>query len=219
MMIPAPLDTELAFLSACVGAARLNEFVRICTVYGEFLYETNETLNLTAIPPEEFWSKHICDSVLALREVPDCFHGRIADVGCGAGFPSLPLAAARPDLTFTAIDSRGKKIAFLTEAAQKCGLNNLFPIHARANELAAQSQFRSAFSLITARAVAAAPVLIKECRNLLAPHGKLCIFRTEAQADGEMPDLMKTRATFTRTPSAELPGQAGTRLFLVISKK
>ena len=219
--LPPPDAAERAFLLECVGADRLEVFLALCTQYGELLYETNESLNLTAIPPESYWSKHVCDCVLALRALPELFAGgvRMADVGCGAGLPAFPLAAARPGLDVTAIDSRGKKIAFLERAAADCGLANLHPVHARANELAAQAKYRGAFRTITARAVAGAPELVKECRNLLGQGGSLCIFRTESQTADEWPALLADkRIRAERTPEFPLPHEAGTRLFLRIRK-
>ena len=219
--LPPPDDAERAFLQDCVGADRLKSFLALCTRYGELLYETNESLNLTAIPPESYWSKHVCDCVLALRVLPELFADgvRLADVGCGAGLPAFPLAAARPCLDVTAIDSRGKKIAFLERATADCGLANLHPVHARANELAAQEQFRGAFRTITARAVAGAPELVKECRNLLGQGGSLCVFRTESQAAEEWPALTADKRIHAeRTSDFPLPHGAGTRLFLRIRK-
>lgn len=219
--LPQPDDAERAFLLECVGAERLELFLALCTRFGELLYGTNESLNLTAIPPEAYWSKHVCDCVLALRALPELFAPgtRMADVGCGAGLPAFPLAAACPGLDVTAIDSRGRKISFLERAAAECGLANLYPVHARANELAAQTRYRGAFRTITARAVAGAPELVKECRNLTAHGGSLCIFRTESQAVAEQPALAADkRIRAELTTAFELPHGAGTRLFLRIRK-
>ena len=219
--LPPPDAAERDFLLECVGEARLKPFLALCARFGELLYETNESLNLTAIPPEAYWSKHVCDCVLALRALPDLFADgmRLADVGCGAGLPSFPLAAARPGLDVTAIDSRGKKILFLERAASVCELANLHPVHARANELAAQEKYRGAFRTITARAVAGAPELVRECRNLLAQGGSLCVFRTESQTEDEWPALTSDkRIRAERTPEFVLPHEAGTRLFLRIRK-
>ena len=219
--LPPPDDAERVFLLDCVGADRLEPFLALCTRFGELLYETNESLNLTAIPPEAFWSKHICDCALALRALPELFADgvRMADVGCGAGLPAFPLAAARPGLDVTAIDSRGKKIAFLERAVSACGLANLHPVHARANELAAKPEYCGAFRVITARAVAGASELVKECRNLLGQGSSLCIFRTESQTADEWPALTADkRIRADRTPEFLLPHGAGTRLFLRIRK-
>ena len=83
----------------------------------ERMLAVNAVMNLTAITePRDVILKHLADSLSAARHLP---HGaRLLDVGCGGGFPSLPLAIARPDLSITALDSTAKKIAFVSESAK-----------------------------------------------------------------------------------------------------
>ena len=222
-MIPEITAAELAFIRACAPVDE-TEFLRKMRIYGEFLYETNQTMNLTRIPEEEFWTKHICDSLaLALRyEMPrNGKHLKMCDVGCGAGLPSLVLAAAFPDLYVTAVDSRGKKVNFVAQAAEKMGLTNLRAIHGRSNELAHQGDFRHNFRLVTARAVGSAETLIREAASLVAGNGALILYRTPAQAQPEAEWLrsMKKPYPFELTETLELPGDhgdTGTRLFLII---
>ena len=79
---------ELDFIRSC-HVADEKDFLEKCCIYGDFLYETNQTLNLTRIPAEEFWSKHVCDSLAIAREVkfPDSTHHmKMCDVGCGGGW-------------------------------------------------------------------------------------------------------------------------------------
>ncbi len=222
-MIPEITESELAFIRACKPENE-EDFLRKMQIYGDFLYRTNETMNLTRIPEEEFWTKHICDSLaLVLRyEMPrDGRHLKMCDVGCGAGLPSLVLAAAFPGLYVTAVDSRGKKVNFVAEAAEKMGLTNLRAIHGRSNELARQGDFRHAFRLVTARAVGSAETLIRETAGLVSGNGALVLYRTPAQAEPEAEWLkaMKKPYPFELTETLELPGdhgETGTRLFLVI---
>ena len=76
---PAPDAEELDFIRQCLPDGEgLDRFLERCTTYGKFLYTTNETMNLTRIPPSDFWSKHVCDAVSILRELPDL---------CGGGVP------------------------------------------------------------------------------------------------------------------------------------
>jgi 16S rRNA (guanine527-N7)-methyltransferase len=82
----------------------------------------------------------------------------VIDVGCGAGFPSLPLAIVRPDLKITPLDSTAKRIKYVQETAEKLGLGNITAIAARAEELA-KTDKRESFDLVTARAVARLNVL------------------------------------------------------------
>ncbi len=213
-MICKPDNSELDFIAACAPDDP-EDFLQKCTRYGELLYQTNETLNLTRIPPEEFWSKHVCDSLAIARYVP-LQTGKICDTGCGAGLPSIILAAAFPRLNVTAIDSTGKKIVFVADAAQKTGLKNLTAIHGRANELGRKKEFHRVFPLVTARAVGSAETLLRETSNFIAPGGKLVIYRTIPQLEEELDFLKARKINFSATEPLELPSQAGTRLFLSI---
>ena len=161
---PMPTEEELRFLSGCGPLPAMDEFLNRMRVFGEFLYETNRTMNLTRIPPEVFWCKHVCDSLSVLRAVPELGGSleALCDVGCGAGFPSLVLAAAFPQRFVVPVDSTGKKIAFVRQAAERMGLNNVSPVQARAHEIARRAPYRGSFGFVTARAVADASALIRE---------------------------------------------------------
>ncbi len=124
------------------------------------LVETNKVTNLTAITDEkDIILKHFLDSAT----VCDCFLDgwRVLDVGCGAGFPSLPLAILRPDLKITSIDSTGKKINFVNRAAEFLGLTNIEAICIRAEDFAKTD--REKFDACTSRAVARLNVLAELC--------------------------------------------------------
>ena len=173
-------------------------------------------MNLTRIPEESFWSLHVADSLAFAGEV-SLDGKKLCDVGCGAGFPSLILAAAFPDLLVTAIDSTRKKVDFVAMAADKMDLPNLTAIHARANELARKEDFKAAYDFVTARAVADASVLIRETANFLNhKHGLLCIYRTTEQLEREIPDLKQRKLNYRTTPLFQLPEGAGGRLFLIL---
>src|SRR5579862_7815015 len=81
------------------GEEKLLEFV-------ELLQKWNRAYNLTAVrDPEEMLVKHVLDSLSVL---PFVHAGPVLDVGTGAGLPGIPLAVARPDLSFTLLDGNGK---------------------------------------------------------------------------------------------------------------
>ena len=86
---------------------------------------------------------------------------RLVDVGCGAGFPGMPLAIARPSLEVTLLDSQRKRIDFLEEAREALGLENAVCVHGRAEEFA--GEHRERFDAAVSRAVAALPVLCELC--------------------------------------------------------
>lgn len=212
----APTAETLEFLKRFIPEDYFPVFMKKCEILMDFLYETNQTLNLTRIPEESFWTLHVADSLAFAGEV-SLDGKKLCDVGCGAGFPSLILAAAFPDLLVTAIDSTRKKVDFVAAAAEKMDLPNLTAIHARANELARKEDFKAAYDFVTARAVADASVLIRETANFLNhKHGQLCIYRTTEQLEREIPDLKQRRLNYRTTPLFQLPEGAGARLFLIL---
>ena len=87
----------------------------------------------------------------------------VIDVGCGAGFPCLPLAIFRKDLTITALDSTAKRIKYIKDTARRLEINNIIPIAARAEELGKSNEHRECYDVVTARAVAALPILSELC--------------------------------------------------------
>ena len=213
-MSTVPSPECLEFLKRHVAEKRFDAFLKACSVFQEILYETNKTMNLTRIPPEEFWSKHIADSVSIAPYLNGKFN--LCDVGCGAGFPSLPLAAAFPELQVTAVDSTRKKIDFVNRAAEAMELENLEALHARANELAAAEDYHHHFDIVTARAVADSMKLVREVSGLLRKDAFLHVYRTPDQRDREKPELQKLALRFRCTNTFELPDNAGTRLFMIL---
>ena len=133
------------------------------SILTEFMLEYNKNVNLTRITEyDEIIEKHYIDSILPLTMV-DVPRGTLcADIGTGAGFPSLPMNIYRPDLKFTLIDSLGKRITYLDQACEKTGLN-CKTIHARSEEAAKKPELREKFGFVTARAVAALNVLCEYC--------------------------------------------------------
>ena len=90
------------------------------------LMEWNKVMNLTAITqPDEIAVKHYLDSLAVLKYVKIQKNAKIADVGCGAGFPGVPLKIVREDISLCCIDSLGKRVKFLTQLVEKLGIKKL----------------------------------------------------------------------------------------------
>ena len=127
-----------------------------------FLLEENEKYNLTAIrEPERIALAHYADCAALAKALPK--GARIIDVGCGAGFPSLPVAILRPDVHVTALDSTAKRTAYVAAAADMLGLTNIRTVTARAEDAAKDPGLRESFDVATARAVAAMRILCELC--------------------------------------------------------
>jgi 16S rRNA (guanine527-N7)-methyltransferase len=116
---------------------------------------------------ERLVHRHIQPSIEALPLVPE--KGELLDVGSGGGFPAIPLALARPRLTVTMVEANSRKAAFLHRVSRETGLTNVQVINWRVEDLGAA--YKSYYHLITARAVADLPDLIKWSRKYLAEGG------------------------------------------------
>ncbi len=132
-------------------------------IYNETLLEWNQKMNLTAITqPEDVVIKHFLDSLMLLKSVPLSQGVSMIDVGTGAGFPSVPVKIARPDVDLTLLDSLNKRVTFLQALSQALGQKNA-AIHFRAEEAGRKTEYRERFDVATARAVADLAVLAEYC--------------------------------------------------------
>ena len=211
----------------------LNEFCRQCSVADvedfiskmnrlyDLLTETNRELNLTRIRSEEdYWIKHVADSLAAARYFPQLSSRElaVADIGCGAGFPSLVLAAAFANLRITAIDSIAKKTAFVESAVRELDLKNLGVVTGRSRELNRKTEYAGRFDIVTARAVSDLRTLYKEAKNFIRKDGEFIFYKTPEQAELEVPqvsrDTEKYFLSWKPTDEFSLPCDSGKRLFI-----
>ena len=133
--------------------------------YLEILLRENAKHNLTAITdPEEINQKHFADSLALLDDKPCPVPqgARLLDVGSGGGFPGVPLKIARPDISLTLLEATGKKADFLALLARELGIEAEI-IKGRAEHAALIPAYREQFDVVTARAVAALPLLCELC--------------------------------------------------------
>ena len=127
----------------------------------QLMLETNAVMNITAITDmEKIIPLHYADCVKIADMIPK--NASIADIGCGGGFPILPLAIVRPDLKLLGIDSTEKKARYVEKTGKKLGLN-LKTVSGRAEELAKLSDIRQSFDVVVSRAVARLNILNELC--------------------------------------------------------
>ena len=143
----------------------------------------NQVTNLTAIRDiPGIITKHYIDSLLASEYIPS--KAKVLDLGCGPGFPSIPLAITRPDLIITALDSTQKKINFVHSSAELLHLSNLKPISERAENHELLKELGK-FDIVISRAVAKLNVLCELCLPYVKVEGSLLAMKA-AKSDEEL---------------------------------
>ena len=220
--------TKEEFLKKLNARAADAHLSRFCTPQiAERLYTVTvcldeAPLNLTAITaPEEVLTKHILDSLFAaafLADLPET--ATLLDVGSGGGFPALPIAAALQSLSVTALDSTGKKVAYIAETAKRMGAANVHTVCARAED-AARTELREQFDAVSARAVARLPQLLEYCVPFLRPGGIFLAMKGDT-AETETRDAASAAkalsCTLEQTVPYSLPGSADQRFLLIYRK-
>lgn len=132
--------------------------------YADLLLEQNQVMNLTAITqPDQVARLHFLDSAAVLAHCGSLAGKSLVDVGTGAGFPGLVLKILEPSLSLTLVDSLGKRVNWLSDVCEVLSLDSVRCLHARAEELALEPEFRDRFDFATSRAVAAFPLLCELC--------------------------------------------------------
>ena len=146
------------------------------SLYAALLCEKNKVMNLTAVrDSDEVFTRHFVDS-LAVYAARPALPERVIDVGCGAGFPGVPLKLGEPSLDLTLLDSLGKRIAWLDEVCGTLGLKRVECVHARAEEFAAGH--RESYDLAVSRAVAQLNVLCELALPLVKVGGQFLAMKS-----------------------------------------
>ncbi|MFO1442287.1 16S rRNA (guanine(527)-N(7))-methyltransferase RsmG [Bacillus sp. Bva_UNVM-123] len=191
--------------------------------YYSTLVEWNEKMNLTAITDKsEVYLKHFFDSLTAAFYFDFKQPIHICDVGAGAGFPSLPIKIAFPELHVTIVDSLNKRIVFLEHLAKKLELKNVNFIHDRAETFGQKKEFREAYDVATARAVARLSVLSELCLPLVKVGGTFVALKG-ASAKEELTAGKKAIALLggklDKSFSFTLPEEESERNIMIIKKE
>ena len=139
--------------------AQLEQFGALGAVYSDW----NTKINVISRKDiDELYLKHVLHSMAIAKVITFKPGTSIIDVGCGGGFPGIPLAILFPEVQFTLVDSIGKKIKVVNEVAASIGLNNVKGIHERAEKLGQK------FDFVISRAVTAFPQFVELSKNLIS---------------------------------------------------
>jgi len=146
--------TRLAEGAAQAGLQLDDNAIGACMDFLTLLFQWNRVHNLTGpVSPADAVTRHLLDSLFIS---PFLRGTRALDIGSGAGFPGLPLAIARPDIDWTLLDNRVKRIGFLSQARARLRLLRVSIEHCRVEDYRPDKNFDT---LVT-RAVAALPTLV-----------------------------------------------------------
>ena len=149
-----------------LGLSLSDEIQKQLCAFGEAVVEQNKVMNLTAITqPEQVAKLHLLDSISLLSVMP-LAGKKVIDVGCGAGFPGVPLKIACPEMKLTLLDSLGKRMNWLEQVLPTLGVAAEC-VTARAEE--AVETRREQYDVATSRAVARLNILLE----LTAPYVKV----------------------------------------------
>ena len=183
------------------------------------LLEYNQRYNLTTILEEkDVYYKHFLDSAAGM----DLFdrNAAVAEIGSGAGFPSLVLKILREDLSFDLFESVGKKCEFLRVVADKLALSNVRVHNLRAEDGAKTPDFREKFDIVTARAVARMNTLCEYCMPFVKVGGKFVAYKS-----GDKTEIEEAKSAYsilggklTDVYEYALPENYGDRVLAVVKK-
>ena len=183
------------------------------------LKEYNEKFNLTTIIEEKDVNyKHFLDSVAGnflFRQ-----GGKVAEIGSGAGFPSIPLKIVRDDLSFDLFESVGKKCEFLQVVVDKLGLKGMNIYKLRAEDGAMDGKFRERYDHAVARAVARMNTLSEYCLPFVKVGGSFIAYKSGDRTEiDEAKNAYKVLGgKLKEVYEYSLPEEYGDRILAVVEK-
>lgn len=162
------------------------------------LLATDPAAPSAVVDREQAWKVHVADSLSGLAFVELCQAARICDLGSGAGFPGLALAAARPEAAVVLLDSVSRKCEFLRRAVAAAGLSNVEVVCGRAETWALDAG-GVAFDAVTARAVGRLSTVAELASPLLVDGGALVVWKGRRDRDEEA-ELERAAAALAMEP-------------------
>ena len=187
--------------------------------YRALILEYNQRYNLTTILEEkDMYYKHFLDSAAGA----DLFKkdGKVAEIGSGAGFPSIVVKILRDDLSFDLFESVGKKCEFLHAVVDKLNLKGMHIYNIRAEDAARDKNFRERYDNATARAVARMNTLSEYCLPFVKVGGSFIAYKS-----GDMEEITEAESAYKvlgakceKIIPYSLPENYGERILAVVKK-
>ena len=187
--------------------------------FRSLLIEYNEKFNLTTIIEEkDVYYKHFLDSAAGGFLFKE--GGRVAEIGSGAGFPSIPLKILREDLSFDLFESVGKKCEFLQVVVDKLGFQGMNIYKLRAEDAAREEKFREKYDHAVARAVARMNTLSEYCLPFVKVGGTFIAYKSgdKTEIDEGKNAYKVLGGRLKETYEYPLPENYGDRILAVVEK-
>ena len=160
----------LASLSARCKIVMREQQLESLNNFSQELVSWNQKVNLTAITdPEEVAEKHIIDSLIPAKYIPE--NSSLLDIGTGGGFPGVPLKIFMPTLSVTLVDSVRKKVNFLKYVIGMLKLENITTHQLRVEDLADHPDFAGRFDVVISRAFTALDRFLQMAEPLVNSNG------------------------------------------------
>ncbi|MGI6072908.1 MAG: 16S rRNA (guanine(527)-N(7))-methyltransferase RsmG [Lachnospiraceae bacterium] len=194
-------------------SGQIKEFIRL-------LLDRNKVVNLTAIvDPVEVEIKHIIDSIEGVKIIRNLVSEEFSllDVGCGAGFPGIPLKIFLLQGRFTLLDSLKKRIEFVNDVIRRLELQDIEAVAVRAEDY----KKKSSFDICVSRAVAKTNVLL-EYSLPFVKEGGYCILYKSQEFEEELKEaetaINELGGKLFRVETFSLPNNNGKRSLIIIKK-
>lgn len=233
-------SSDLSYLiekAADLGITVSDEQAEQLLGFLDLMLAKNEVVNLTAIRDREKGViLHLLDSLLFMKGIgtiggaggyvpasfgrPASVHGSFIDMGCGAGFPGIPLALVNPGLHGVLCDSVKKKVAAVDEFIEALGLGDRLSTSSERLE-ALPLQTKTRFDCAFARALAPLPALIEYAAPLLKKGGRLVVSKgtpDQDELDAGQRVAKVAGMRHMQTVELELPDGYGHRTILIYGK-
>ena len=187
---------------ASLGIELSSRQIELLDRYVGLVMEWGARLNVSGVTTKEEAARVlVLEGLACLPPLPQ--RGTLVDLGSGPGTPGIPIAVARPELRVTLVESSRKKAGFLAVVLRELGLVNAEVVHARAEDVGRGPAHRERHDAVTARALAALPVLAEYALPLLRVGG-IAVFPKARRAPEEVARAAGAVARLGGAPGVEV---------------
>lgn len=196
-----------------------NDAVSRFSTYLRLLQQWGRKINLTArLSGEEIVINHFLDSLAGAPVVMASPNGRMVDLGAGAGFPSLPLKIAIPEIRLLIVESVRKKVSFCQEVIRSIGIDDAEAVWGRGEELGLWPEHHRSYRWAVSRALGQAALVVQMALPFLAPGGNVILYKGKPET-AELKDLdlfCDRTGGIWETRSLTIPHLKGSRSLIIV---